>query len=340
MKKVRLFVLAFTMVAAFFVAALPLRAAANEITVFVTVEGFTLGHGFYVEPTAITVPEGTNAWDATVAVLENANIEFSLNDWGFLDRIYGIHPNTPPNPPYFITLELGEGANDGSLGAFDYSPYSGWMVTVNHAMSDVGAADYIVNDGDVIRWQFSVEGWGADLGLGIEQGFWAEAVYNHADKTALIRSLFASELDQETREMKLFLIIDPSTTQLAVNNALGAGEYVDIVPLDPPVITPIPIIGWDNPFTDVSEDDWFYGYVRNAFVQGLMIGTSPTTFEPDAAFTNNMWFTLLWRQAGEPAVQTTGTQWYSTALAWAISMEMDIPDVFLTRAEAARQLVQ
>lgn len=39
------------------------------------------------------------------------------------------------------------------------------------------------------------------------------------------------------------------------------------------------------PFTDVSEIDWFYKYVKNMYFNGMMSGTSDTTFEPNRPIT-------------------------------------------------------
>jgi hypothetical protein len=59
---------------------------------------------------------------------------------------------------------------------------------------------------------------------------------------------------------------------------------------------------WDNPFTDVSFDDWFYYGVGYAYELGLMIGTNddPMRFEPDAALTRGMMATILYRLAKLP----------------------------------------
>ncbi|MCD7776622.1 MAG: S-layer homology domain-containing protein, partial [Firmicutes bacterium] len=39
----------------------------------------------------------------------------------------------------------------------------------------------------------------------------------------------------------------------------------------------------DNPFTDVSSTQWFYNYVMWAYDNGIVNGTSDTTFDPDGA---------------------------------------------------------
>ena len=81
--------------------------------------------------------------------------------------------------------------------------------------------------------------------------------------------------------------------------------------------------GW-NPFTDVRDSDWFYDGVLSAYYQGLMTGTSQTTFSPSSSTTRGMVVTILYRLEGEPAV-TGGSsftdvadgQWYTDAVAWA-----------------------
>jgi len=210
-------IVALAMVIGFMPAAV--RANEGTITVFVSFEGYNLGHGFYVEPTAVTVPVGASAWDASVAALEEAGIEFELNAWGFLDRIFGIHPGYV-NLPEYITIDLEDSSDDGSIGAMDYTPYSGWMITVNHFQTPVGADGFIVLSGDVIRWHFSVQGWGADLGL---SGHFAP-LYEHADKTELIRGLFAEDANAEAIDAVLEVIINPLASDEDVNDAFAALE--------------------------------------------------------------------------------------------------------------------
>lgn len=50
------------------------------------------------------------------------------------------------------------------LGEFDYTSMSGWMYSVNGEFPNVGSSSTMPNDGDVIRWQFTVSGYGSDLG--------------------------------------------------------------------------------------------------------------------------------------------------------------------------------
>jgi hypothetical protein len=54
---------------------------------------------------------------------------------------------------------------------------------------------------------------------------------------------------------------------------------------------------WQNPFTDVSESDWFYSDVEYAYTNGLMNGVSATEFAPTAKLSRAMLVTVLYRYA-------------------------------------------
>ena len=78
-----------------------------------------------------------------------------------------------------------------------------------------------------------------------------------------------------------------------------------------------------NPFTDVSEKDWFYGDVMFAYENGLMIGTGNAQFRPHGTATRGMMATILWRMAGSPAPKGNNSftdveagTWYTDAITW------------------------
>ena len=56
------------------------------------------------------------------------------------------------------------------------------------------------------------------------------------------------------------------------------------------------------PFTDVAPGAWYYDAVHWAYRTGLVSGTSPTTFTPDAAITRQDFTVILYAQAGRPAM--------------------------------------
>lgn len=80
----------------------------------------------------------------------------------------------------------------------------------------------------------------------------------------------------------------------------------------------------DTGFSDVAADAWYAGAVEYVRDNGLMSGTSATTFEPDGTMTRAMLATTLYRAAGSPAVSgsdsftdTADGAWYADAVLWA-----------------------
>ena len=78
-----------------------------------------------------------------------------------------------------------------------------------------------------------------------------------------------------------------------------------------------------NPFTDVSEKDWFYGDVMFVYENGLMLGTSKTLFSPYGTATRGMMATILWRMEGSPVPKGKNSftdveagKWYADAITW------------------------
>lgn len=81
---------------------------------------------------------------------------------------------------------------------------------------------------------------------------------------------------------------------------------------------------WSNPFSDVDITDSFFNSVKYCNMNGLMLGTSDTTFTPDSATTRAMVVTTLYRIAGSPKVNGTNNfsdvetgSWYYDAVTWA-----------------------
>ena len=70
------------------------------------------------------------------------------------------------------------------------------------------------------------------------------------------------------------------------------------------------------PFTDVSAGAWYLDAVSYVYANGLMDGTSGTTFEPDANMTRAMVWAILARVDGETV---TGTNWIETTREWAMA---------------------
>lgn len=81
---------------------------------------------------------------------------------------------------------------------------------------------------------------------------------------------------------------------------------------------------WTNPFSDVNTTDAAFNSVKYCNMNGLMFGTSDSTFTPDAVTTRAMVVTTLYRIAGSPEVKGTNKfadveagSWYYDAVTWA-----------------------
>ena len=79
-----------------------------------------------------------------------------------------------------------------------------------------------------------------------------------------------------------------------------------------------------NPFTDLSEDAYYYQAVLWAMEQGITVGTTETTFDPDQTCTRGEAVTFLHRNAGEPVAagnhgfqDVNGSDYYDNAVQWA-----------------------
>ena len=93
------------------------------------------------------------------------------------------------------------------------------------------------------------------------------------------------------------------------------------------------------PFVDVKSGDWFYDYVAYVYANGLMDGTSATTFEPNATLTRAMVWTIIARTEG---VDTDGgATWYAKAQEWVTAMGIsdgENPSAAITRQELVTML--
>lgn len=82
----------------------------------------------------------------------------------------------------------------------------------------------------------------------------------------------------------------------------------------------------DLPFNDVPESYWAYDAIQYVYGEGLMAGTSGTTFAPENVTTRGQIVTILWRMAGSPQVNylmdfddVDPAAYYAEAIRWATS---------------------
>lgn len=147
----------------------------GDITVTVSVEATTVGLGYLVPPTEVTVPGGTDAWSIVEKVLTENGYGTS-GSGSYLSAIQrsGICSG------FFIDSELMElimadGMDENgagldpqpfsmdSLGEFDFYRWSGWMYSYNGSYPGYGLNVCKPQDGSVIRVRYTLS-LGKDIG--------------------------------------------------------------------------------------------------------------------------------------------------------------------------------
>ena len=123
----------------------------------------------------------------------------------------------------------------------------------------------------------------------------------------------------------------------------GPGGYTVYEPdteiPDYPLISILPALTKDLPFTDVTSTDWFYNDVKYAYETGLMTGTSADAFSPEAPVTRGMVMTILARREGIRIDRYT--PWYAAGCEWAKANGISDgtnPEAPVTREQLAAML--
>lgn len=357
---------------------LPMSITDELITVYITFEGYNLGHGFYIEPTRLTLPAGSSVEIPTRTLLALHNHSYEAGGLGGqnfnLNRVHNFNAGTATPPAaimeWFTTEPWREwgmpipwellwdpsGRGDGSLGNGDYFMFSGWMFTINNRLLDIGAGAVILNDGDVIRWQFSLA-MGDDLGA---EGAWGEPLFEIVDKTQLIRTLFAEEVHPDARKAALEVIINPLATVAEVTAALellksGQSSQVNKTELNTAILNAENLI--QGNYTPAS---WAVLQTALATARQVLGNTNATQVEVNEARDNlnlaiaaleniniivptyreAMYGALSWIRANttDPIVGSVGGEWAVLALARAGVKDDDWYILYLANLDAALEI--
>lgn len=147
----------------------------GDITVTVSVEATTVGLGYLVPPTAVTVPGGTDAWTVVQQVLTENGYTVS-GSGSYLSAIQrsGICSGFFIDPE-LMDLIVADGMDENgagldpqpfsmdSLGEFDFYRWSGWMYSYNGSYPGYGMNVCKPQDGSVIRVRYTLA-LGKDIG--------------------------------------------------------------------------------------------------------------------------------------------------------------------------------
>lgn len=217
---------------------------------YVTIEKLTIGQGFALEPTSVTLNDGDTIETVFKKAVNIAGLDYVADDPNFYLRGIKNTDNGNINIPtaisnmapidaswlgktvYAPTNDVNDGNNDSNLDEKDYSELSGWMFTCNNI--SVYDTSTEVEDGDVIRAQFTVFGLGSDIGLGWDP----ETNLSVANRDALIKRV--ADISEDPDELAKYdteytaaknVLSKYESTQDDVDNALRAlnGEVITTV---------------------------------------------------------------------------------------------------------------
>lgn len=147
----------------------------GTVTVTVSVEATTVGLGYLVAPTEVTVPGGTDAWTVVQQVLTDNGYTVSVSG-SYLSAIQrsGICSGFFIDPE-LMELIVADGMDENgagldpqpfsmdSLGELDFYRWSGWMYSYNGSYPGYGMNVCKPQDGSVIRVRYTLA-LGKDIG--------------------------------------------------------------------------------------------------------------------------------------------------------------------------------
>lgn len=167
-------------------------------------------------------------------------------------------------------------------------------------------------------------------------------LFSDPECTMPIESQYASfsAVSTGTRANEAEFTIDSTTDLAAIDQGAYAGQItMDLAAYaksDPEnymengkirsggVTVDVTFIPEDWPFVDVTEDKWYSDAVAYVYQQGIMVGMSETTFEPNTTVNRAQVVQMLYNLEGQPQVSGDSgfsdirdDQWYAKAVAWA-----------------------
>lgn len=193
---------------------------------------------------------------------------------------------------------------------------------------------YYVTKNENNEVQFTVQSSGSSNGTVIIYQITAPTNVENGSMSISDQSAFVGDTivitvePDEGYELENLVVTDESGRQIELSNK-GDGKYAFTMPFSNVTISiDLKKTGesepTDLPFTDVTEDDWFYSDVEYACGSGLMQGTSTDEFSPYLDTTRGMIVTILYRMENGPTVSgdcpfedIDTDSYYKDAVTWA-----------------------
>lgn len=220
--------------AAALAAAVPTAACAAETqaakeeqkgSVVLSVEKFTIGQGYILEPTEVPFYDGDNGLDLVVRAVGEDNVIITAGDYGsYITGFADDGSSEAVLPDYLTDLvdreKLTGRAQEGSLCEFDYTSESGFYFFLNNVSASVGLDGYSPADGDVVRIQFTIYGYGADIGVDNSSWGGAAAVSPAVNRDEITKLLAQAKAENIDCKDELSAAADADITQEELDKAV------------------------------------------------------------------------------------------------------------------------
>ena len=208
-------------------------------TVTLSIEKFTIGQGYLIEPTQVVLHERDTCAKLVKDILKKNNYEIEAlttsNGW-YLSGIKNADDGTTKIPDVIKNMDTQVNGEDiiyppddtaknvayPDLSEFSYHRNAGWMYSVNGEFPNVGMAARIPKDGDVIRVQFTVYGLGADLGSQYKDG--GVRALNIANKEKLTKKV-AQFNEQKGKWLNIYSASDRYNYAMEVLEKLDSKQW-------------------------------------------------------------------------------------------------------------------
>lgn len=272
--------------------------------VTISLEKFSLNQGYLIEPRELPFYEGDTGSVLVDRLLGSDNYKNTgtVKDSFYLSRVYDSTMEEVNFPKHIIenSKDLSTTRSDEWLGEFDYYGMSGWMYSVNGWFPNYGFSQYIPKDGDVIRIQFTVSGYGADIGANNEE--WGQPDFiNFADKnmlTKLVGKFNSSDIKSKLLEkeeikkayykaMETLIKIDSTESEVektqknmldVLSKYLKLGDSFSLNEVDN---SKKDIVN-KNKFTDIKDYKWAKDSIYYLVENNIIKGKTSSLFDPSA----------------------------------------------------------
>lgn len=245
----------------------PETASAAGASVVISVEKFTIGKGWIVEPEVVSITENETVASVLTRFMKEKGYPLEVEEnstygW-YLAGIQNADNGGTLDIPDFI-LNYAKKCGDTNfsdsltneyaptLQEFSYWNTSGWLYSVNNSFPSYTMENYNLQDKDVIRLQFSVYG----TGLDVEGSYGGTTLYSLADKSALLTRLayinqnpdnwLTTTAYQTAYDTACEVAQKLNATQTEVNNALSALPNNEVIWPESVVLSQTSLTLYDN----------------------------------------------------------------------------------------------